>query len=135
MADALPLDQIRHLWRPGRPINRRFTWAVLYRDGKIATEDAYASLTLVPRDLTNPITVLAVVAVDDPSDTSRHYRLHVPEGAEPFNFWRTTHSAGVNSKGAITCLGYRTPNGAAAYLWVYDDGRVVVTDRDLYDLT
>lgn len=135
MVSALPMDQLRHLWRPGRPIGRAFTWAVSYRNGAIATEDAYASLALVPRDPNNPIVALAVVAVSDPSDVSRHYRMHVPDGCEPFIFWRSSRLAdGSGRASAITVLGYTYPAGAKHFLWVYDDGRVVVTDRDLYDL-
>lgn len=127
MVSALPLDQLRHLWRPGRFVGRAFTWAVATRSGRIFTEDAYASLALVPRTLNDPITTLAVVAVSDPTDRSRHYRVHVPEGAEPVIFWRTARNVERGTASAMTVLGWRWPNGNGSYLYVHDDGRVVMS--------
>lgn len=132
MVSALPMDQLRHLWRPGRFVGRAFTWAVAYRSGRIATEDAYGSLALVPRIEGDPIVTLAVVPASDPTDRSRHYRMQVPEGAEPVIFWRTARNVDHGTASALTVLGWRWPNGAGSYLYVHDDGRVVASSSADY---
>lgn len=126
---AVPLTS---LWSPARSIGRAFTWAVATRSGKVHTEDEFGSLQLVPRDPHDPIVALAVVPVADPSDVSRYYQVRVPPGASPVIFWRMRRDLNGGSS-AITVLGWRSAFGRCL-LWIYDDGRVVVTDRDLDDL-
>jgi hypothetical protein len=134
MVSALPMDQLRHLWRPGRHIGRAFTWAALTKTGTIYTEAAYASLRAVPRHADDPIVVLAVVAVADPDDESRHVRVLVPEGSEPVIFWRMRRVADPDKpNAAMTVLGFTFPNGSGVYTYVADDGHVVTTiDRYFY---
>lgn len=129
-ADALPMQELRSLInRPGRYVGREFTWAVLYANGLYATEDAYASLSLVPRMPDNPIVALAVVAVREPENESLHKRVLLPEGTEPVIFWRSTRNSGTGASTAVTIIGYEYPNGVGQYLYCYDDGHAVLTSN------
>lgn len=122
----------------------RYTWTATYDDGTTLEEihpsgDAARDAGFLDVDHTR-LAGLTLAAVDG-SETP--VMVHLPTTGNPRGIFFRRNARGVfgDPSGSglnMTCIGYQqTINGTnvRTMLWLTDDGRILLTDRDLQEMT
>jgi len=127
-----------------RFIDRPYTWVAISKGGTAFWEADYGSMTAVSE--TVRVERLALVATEDPDDTTKHVAVAVPPEGSPVAFTRVTIVVPTGANGEplpedqytvpVSVIGFRGDAfGTDVLTWVYPDGSVLVTDRDVDEVT